>query len=191
MNWSLTIALLIALGGGMYFLSRPLGPNAYDAEYRRHLSAAEKSALSRGETVSKNHRAKTNIWKSGYREGPLKIVPQADGKLTFTPYGRWQYFSKGHLFSDHNYMGPHRTTGHLYNDAGEVIDVIQVFPIVLDGDSATETRVIYLDVYRLTDTLVVNHVFESFTGRPVKKEFWSFDAQGKRPVPPNWKFHRY
>lgn len=191
MSWSLAIALLVALGGGMYFLSRPLGPNAYDGEYRRHLSVAEKSALAEGKTISKNHRANTNIWRSAYHEGPLKIVPQANGKLRFTPYGRWQYFSKGYLFSDYNYLGPHRTSSHLYSREGEIIDVIQEFPILLAGDSATETRIIYLNVYKLTDTLAVNHWFKNFADKSIGKDFWSFDAQGKRPVPAGWKFKRY
>ncbi len=93
---------------------------------------------------------------------------------------RLRLMAGGNILRKDTCLATKTTWGHIavlaifYNQAGEVIDIIQEFPSVLAGDSATETRLIYLNIYKLADTLVVNHWFRNFAGKPVGKDFWSF-----------------
>ena len=179
------VGFLVAMTGLFFYVVAPNG------EYLRHLTAIEKAALAKGQPVLKAHRAYNNIWKTGYHEGPLRVEPQSAGKLKFIPHGHWQQFDEGHLSSTSDYKSPHNSTTRIYNEIGEVTDLIEECPVIVNGDSAVEVRLIYLNLEKLTDILFVNHWFRSFAGKPVGKDYWSFDVKGKRPVPEGWKFHRY
>jgi hypothetical protein len=190
MYW-LALAMLAALGGTFYKSSR--SAEAPGGEYSTHLTKAEKQTLAKGKVVLKTHWAYNDIWHSGYHTGPLQVRQLPGGKLRFVQFGHWQDFHKGRLSYEADYFPPYRSAGKVYDEAGEIRELIWTQPIVVKTDTIVEVQVIYLDFYKRADTLVVQHLFQSKDYQRIAEPaaFWSYDVAGKHPVPRNWKFQRY
>ncbi|UOQ70520.1 hypothetical protein [Hymenobacter cellulosilyticus] len=195
MNETLTIALVTlgVVGGGILLLQHiPLGPNYQDGEFRRHLTASEKAALARGDTVEKVHKAYQDVWHTYYDQGPLRVEPLGGKKYKFTPYGHWQRLSKqGQFQADMHYRNPLRDTyWREYLPDGSLDFILYSLPAVVDGDTVTESRMVYFTLVGAKDTAFVSHSF-SKGNKEVKGFYFSRDTQGKRPMPKEWKFSRY
>lgn len=77
----------------------------------------------------------------------------------------------------------------MYFADGSLDALSYTVPALLDGDLIRETRLVYFEVGAPTDTLIVHHWFVK-NGKEVKSS-WSYDTQGKQPVPATWKFSRF
>jgi len=61
-------------------------------------------------------------------------------------------------------------------------------PQVLEGDSVLELRTIYFKLAAPADTAYVEHRFAKMhENKEARKGFYSLDAAGKHPVPPDWQ----
>lgn len=191
-NWPILLALAFALGGGVYFLSRPLPLDYKNHEYQRHLTRGEVAALGRGETIEKTHRAFQSIWKTYYDAGPLWVEPTPAGKYkyTFTAHGQWRRLTTGgRLLADFNPSdSPHEGYWREYLPNGQPDHYMMTVPRRIDGDSVNEVRFIYFKLAAPTDTAYLEHLFVKLhENKEARKGFLSFDAAGKRPVPPGWQ----
>ncbi|MBX0290024.1 hypothetical protein K3G63_06205 [Hymenobacter sp. HSC-4F20] len=182
---------LVAGGVIMLLQVLPASPGRSDGTYRRHLTHAEKVQLQAGQTVTKTHRTASDIWGKNHYEGPLRIEPLPNGKLRFTPYGKWQQTeSDGRVFSTWEYTGvADETINRVYHPNGAPDIVLYWVPALLEGDSVREERVVYFKLDSPQDTAFVQHAYYK-NGKHLKKDFWSYDARGNRPVPAGWKFVR-
>jgi hypothetical protein len=102
----------------------------------------------------------------------VRIGP--DGRVS----SRWQYTGVGReaITTD-------------YRPDGIVDTQIYTVPAVLNGDSVRETRVIYFKLDAPLDTAFVQHFYQK-NSKSLKEVRWSFDANGRHPVPADWKFSR-
>ncbi|MET4106238.1 hypothetical protein [Hymenobacter sp. UYP22] len=184
--------LIGGLAGGAVVLLLQLLPasNNRDGVYRRHLTNEEKAQLRAGQTVTKTHRASSDIWGKHHYEGPLRVEQLPDGKLRFTPFGIWQQTkADGRIFGTWEYTGiGQETIARAYHPNGAPDVVIYRVPAVLQGDSREE-RVVYFKLDNPQDTAFVQHDYYK-DNKSLKKSFWSYDARGKQPVPAGWKFTR-
>jgi hypothetical protein len=190
-NWPLLLALTLALGGGIYLLSRPLPLDYKNREYQRHLTREEVVSLQRGETLEKTHKAFQSIWKDYYDEGPLHVAPTPKGKYkyTFTPHGQWRRMrTNGQLWAEFTQSSvPAENEWRSYLPNGQPDYHLVTVPQVLDGDSVLELRTIYFNLATPTDTAYVEHRFAKLhENKEARKSFYSFDAAGKQPVPSDW-----
>lgn len=185
------IALLVVLLGGLGFAFHQV--TVPDGEYRRHLTVDEKASLAKGQSITKIHRAPTDIWKTGYNEGPLRVVPLGNGKFRFIPFGHWQGFNKGVLTWEAERINSYTSTGKAYSyEPGVVSELILEDPVLMNGDTVQRGRIVYFSLLKLSDTLAVHHNFVYVkTYKTAKPAFWSYDLAGRRPVEPGWKFKRF
>ena len=181
-------------GGAFVFLLRfiPMSPNYQDGEFRRHLSRDEKHHLQSGEIITKNHKAFTTIWRTSYCEGPLRVEKTADKKFRFTPFGDWQQIEPdGRISNRWKYTGVGREAVYTYYQPSGLPDMVTyTVPATINGDSVREERMVFFRLDDSRDTVAVRHSYEKY-GKRFKEDVWSFDAQGKRPVPPGWKLERW
>ncbi|UOQ73461.1 hypothetical protein [Hymenobacter cellulosilyticus] len=187
-NWPIALVLALALAGSGFVYFRSLSPGYEDGKYRRHLTKQEQADLQRGEIVEKIHKSNPAILRSYYDEGPLRVLPAADGKYTFVPYGKWKRLTRtGRLVADFNPSRSYQESyWHEYHPNGQRYYSIYTVPAVLEGDTVEEMRSVFFSFENPTDTAYVQHTF-SKNNQEVRKGFISFDAQGKKPVPPGWK----
>ncbi|PJJ60010.1 hypothetical protein [Hymenobacter chitinivorans] len=196
MNETLTIALVTlgVVGGSILLLQHiPLGPNFQDGEFRRHLTASEKAILARGDTVGKVHKAYQDVWHSSYDQGPLRVESRGGKTYKFTPYGHWQRLSKqGQLQADFYYPNPgsRDTYWREYLPDGSLDFILYSLPAVLNGDSVTETRMVYFTRTSPQDTAVVTHSFSKGNKLIKGADYLSYDTRGRRPAPQDSKFSR-
>ncbi len=185
------IALLVVVLGGLGFAFHQV--TVPDGEYLRHLTVAEKASLTKGQSIIKIHRVPTDIRKLAYNEGPLRVVPLSDGKLRFIPFGHWQGFHKGVLNWEAERTNSYTSVTKSYNyEPGVVSELILEGPILIKGDTVKCTRIVYFNLLRPSDTLVVHHTFDYVkTYKKAKPAFWSYDLAGKQPVEQGWKFNRF
>ncbi|GAB3730739.1 hypothetical protein GCM10027594_12760 [Hymenobacter agri] len=190
-NWLLYLLIAVALGGGVYALSRPLPLDYKNGEYRRHLTRAEKATLAAGQPVEKIHKAYQSIWHTYYDQGPLRITPGPNGTYRFAPHGEWKRLkTTGEVeatFTPGNKPG--LDYWHQLRPDGQPDYDLYSVPTVLAGDSVIEGRIVYFRWLRPTDTAYVTHFYRR-GNKEVGKQFNSFDAAGKRPVPPGWQATR-
>lgn len=187
MNWAILIGGLAGLYGFALYVIAP------DREFRQELTREEKTALKQGQTITKIQKGSAVLigHNASYNQGPLRVKPGKSGKPVFEPYGAWKQVRKnGELVADWTYTGVERETiERIYFPDGSVNILSYTVPAILNGDSVRETRLIYFVIGRPTDTLVVHHWFIRH-GKEVKTS-WSYDAQGKKPVPKDWRFNRF
>jgi hypothetical protein len=191
-NWPLIVAFTLALTGGVYLLSRPLPLDYKNREYQRHLTREEVASLRRGEQIEKTHKAFQSIWHDYYDEGPLRVLPTSKGKYkyTFVPHGQWRRLrTNGQLWAEFTQTSwAQENYWHEYLPNGQPDFHMVSVPRVLDGDSVLEVRTTYFKLAAPTDTAYVEHRFAKLhENKEVRKGFYSFDAAGKRPVPPDWQ----
>jgi hypothetical protein len=191
-NWPIFIAITLVLGGGIYLLSRPLPLDYKNGEYQRHLTKQEIAALHKGETIEKTHKAYQSIWKDYYDEGPLRVTPVPKGKYkyTFAAHGHWRRIRKdGTVWAEFTQSNLPQAVDWLeYLPNGQPDYRTVIVPRVLNGDSVLELRTIYFKLAAPTDTAYVEHRFAKLhENKDAGKSFFSFDANGKRPVPPSWQ----
>ena len=187
MNWLLYLVIAVALGGGVYALSRPLPLEYKNGEYRRHLTPAERATLDAGQPVEKTHKAFQSIWRTYYDEGPLRVTPAANGGYHFAPHGEWKrQTTKGQVEA---VFAPGAKPGqdywHQLRADGQRDYSLYSTPTVLAGDSVVEIRLIYYALLHPADTAYVEHFFRR-GNKSVGATSYSFDAAGKRPVPLGW-----
>jgi hypothetical protein len=185
-SWPLYLVLALALGTGAYFLAQPLPLDYKNGEYRRHLTRAEKAVLARGEPVEKTHKAFQSIWRTYYDEGPLRVTPGPNGEYRFAPHGEWKRMTtRGHVEAVFA-PGDVRGCWHQFRADGQPDYDLCSVPAVLAGDSVTDVRLIYFARQRPRDTAYVQHSYRR-GNRAAGADFYSFDAAGRRPVPPGWQ----
>ena len=186
-NWLLYLVIAVALGGGVYALSRPLPLDYKNGEYRRHLTHAEKATLTAGQPVEKTHKAFQSIWRTYYDEGPLRVTPAANGEYRFAPHGEWKRLKTSGqveaVFAPGNKPG--QDYWHQFRADGQRDYSIYSVPTVLAGDSVVEINLIYYALLHPTDTAYVEHFFRR-GNKSVGATSYSLDAAGKRPVPLGW-----
>ncbi|WP_157547675.1 hypothetical protein [Hymenobacter sp. DG25A] len=183
-NWPTIVAIVIALSGGVFLLSRPLPVDYKNGEYRRHLTKVEKAALQRGEVVEKTHKAYQTVWKSYYDQGPLRIALDRSGKYTFTPHGRWQRLTKqGRLEADSYPKAVYpEASWRQYLANGQLDFAMYDLPTVFEGDSIVETRIVQFRYSNPLDTAYVQHMF-SKGNKEVTPSTFSFDGAGRKLIP--------
>lgn len=162
------------------------------SDFKKHLTAAEKSELAAGQTVNKLHSSYWVMYpKQLYWEGPLHIQPLPGGKLEFTPFGHWmQYDEHGGLLCESTYtVSSVGSAGRsrMYYPAGFLQMVTEGKVALLDGDSVLEVRLAQFRAGNETDTAYVEKRWAK-DGEMVKPAVRSFDWQGKHPVPKKWKY---
>lgn len=188
MNWAMMAGLLGGLYGFCLYIIRD------DREFKIALTREEKSALAKGQIIDKIHKGCPVIFGNPYYvQGPLRVKPIGNGKPIFEPYGDWKQVSKKEgLIAEWTYTGIGREViQRSYFPDGSINTLSYTVPTILNGDSLRDTRIVYFVIGKPTDTLVVSHWFENiYQGKTVKTS-WSYDTQGKRPVPQGWKFNRY
>lgn len=192
MNWTIIVALTVALTGGIFLLSRPLPENWRDGEYRRHLTKAEKGALKRGEVLQKTHKAYQDVWKSKYDEGPLRIIPQPNGKYQFKPYGEWKRVTKtGLLQAQFNpSLSPSEFYWREYNPDGSTQSYHYTTRMMVGNDTVNHNRVIVFRGGNTADTAFVQHFFSHIkTNKTALPNKTTFDSQGLRPVPKDFNYN--
>ncbi|SMB79791.1 hypothetical protein SAMN00120144_4222 [Hymenobacter roseosalivarius DSM 11622] len=187
-TWPVLVALVVALGGGIYFLAQPLPLDYKNGEYRRHLTPAEEAALLRGEVVEKTHKAYQSIWHTYYDQGPLRVARSATGKLAFTPHGHWQRLTKtGRVEADFYQQAIYpEAAWRQYLANGQPNFTMYTIPTLLAGDSVVENRFVQFKATAAGDTAYVQHWFTKGT-KEVRPAYFSFDWRGEKPVPPGWK----
>ncbi len=190
----LLAGLLGGLGGGGLVLLLQLIP--YNAEkwgnkeFRRSLTSDEIIQLGNGQVVTKTQ----TYFQNGKRSkvtGPLRVELVGKDEYRFTPYGHWQQIeSEGYISCEWDHTGiANEATTKYFNPNGTLWAFRYVVPVVLNNDSAREHRMIYFKASNPLDTIAVQHQYKK-DGKFLKKEFWSFDAPGLRPVPRGWKFRQ-
>ena len=187
MNWLITLVGL----GGLFGLYRYIV--APDREFRQELTQEEKAAVASGQAITKIHTGNSALigHNRSYNQGPLRVKPGENGKPIFVPYGMWKQVRKtGELMADWTFTGyAEETVTRSYFPDGSTDVLSYTVPAVLNGDSVRETRLIYFVIGKPLDTLIVNHWFVK--GSKQVRTSWSYDVQGKKPVPEGWKFQRY
>jgi hypothetical protein len=163
-------------------------PQAFEqADYRKHLTAAEKSALATGQTINKMH---SSYWvmhpQQLYWQGPLRVRPLPAGKLAFNPIGHWeQYDERGGLLcsSDYTIFGAN-SAGHsrMYYPAGKLQSVAVSAPALLSGDSVLVVRLVQFKDGNEQDTVSVEHRWYAKDGKLWQPATRSLDWAGKRPL---------
>ncbi|MBF9140098.1 hypothetical protein [Hymenobacter properus] len=187
--------LRTAAWGGLLWLSGCV-PQAFElSDYRSHLTAAEKQQLAAGQALEKMHVSYWRFFpKQVYWQGKLRVEPAAKGKYKFTKLGHWQQFDEhGGLLADADYQLKGRwTTGHerLYYPAGTLSADVLTQPVVLNGDSVLETRLVNFRSGVESDTSFVERWYLR-DGKYLRPSVRSFDLAGRRPVPKNWKGEPY
>lgn len=190
MHW-LALALLAVLGGTFYKFSR--AADQPGGEFSTHLTTAERQALVQGKVVLKTHWAYNNVWHTGYHTGPLQVELLPNGKRRFRQLGHWESHTKqGRLLDEADYYSRYCSCVKVYDQDGQLIDLLTTQPVLLNGDTIVEELAIYLNLFEATDTLAVEHIFRGAEGhRLATPSYWSYDVVGKRRVPVGWKFYRY
>lgn len=190
-NWPILVALALALGGGIFLLSRPLPTDYKNGEYRRHLTKEEKASLQRGLVVEKTHKAYQTVWRSYYDEGLLRVAPAANGELTFAAHGRWRRLTKhGRLDADF-YPAAHypEASWQQYLPSGQPDFTMYEMPVTLHQDSVIETRIVTFQYLNPRDTAYVQHMF-SKGNKEARPTYFSSDFAGKKPMTKPWKLAR-
>ncbi|RZK61459.1 MAG: hypothetical protein EOO59_05025 [Hymenobacter sp.] len=177
--------LPLAVGG----LVASCVPQAFEqADYRKHLTAAEKQKLAAGQVVDKLH---ASYWVRQpaqlYWRGPLHVQPLPTGKLRFNPVGHWeQYDEKGGLLvrADYTLFGANSAGyGRMYYPAGKLLMSFQSAPILLNGDSVLVVRLVEFRNGNEQDTVFVEHRYFDKAGRQWRPATRSLDWAGQRPLP--------
>lgn len=157
------------------------------ADYRKHLTVAEKQALAAGRTVDKIH---ASYWlghpQQLYWQGPLHIRPLPGGKLRFNPVGHWeQYDERGGLLcaSDYTLFGANSAGySRMYYPVGTLLVVAKSAPVLLAGDSVLLVRLVEFRNGNEQDTAFVEHRWSGKDGKRWRPSTRSLDWAGKRPL---------
>ncbi|MDB5269923.1 MAG: hypothetical protein JWP58_2963 [Hymenobacter sp.] len=167
-------------------------PQAFElSDYRSHLTAEEKTRLATGQAVEKMHVSYWRFFpKQVYWQGLLRVEPAGENKYKFLTLGHWQQFDEhGGLLADTEFKlkGQRLTSrGRLYYPAGTLSADVVARPVVLNGDSVMETRLVNFRNGSETDTSFVERWYFK-DGKYLRPSVRSFDLAGRRPVPKGWK----